>query len=309
MALNTRGKARSLIGTDTGYAVITRGVGRAYLTDLYYFLLTASWSFLLFLIAAAFGFANTIFALLYLLDGGIEHARPGSFADVFFFSVETMATIGYGKMSPVTLVANALMSFEALIGLIGLALVTGLIFAKFSRPNARVRFSRVAVIAKRDGVPCLMFRMANVRSNQIVEAQLHAVLARQEVTTEGESMRRFYDLELARQRNAIFALSWTAIHPIDEKSPFFGADPRLLTEWDATVVVSLIGLDATFAQTIHARHYYEPEDIIWGARYADIMEFLPDGTTVLDYARFDDTVAVELAMPSPVALDQRAPAN
>ncbi|MGH7918217.1 MAG: ion channel, partial [Candidatus Binataceae bacterium] len=178
---------------NEGFPVILRGVKRAYLTDLYHFCLTARWSLLLSLMAASFAIANAIFAALYLLDGGIEHARPGSFADVFFFSVETMATIGYGKMSPVTFVANVLMSIEALVGLTGLAVVTGLIFAKFSRPTARVRFSRRVVVAIRDGVPCMMFRMANVRANQIVEAQVHIVLSRQESTSEGESVRRFYD--------------------------------------------------------------------------------------------------------------------
>ncbi len=134
-----------------------------YFGDVYHHLLTSSWPALLLQIAGAFALANAFFALAYLLDGGIANARHGSFADVFFFSVETMATIGYGQMSPVSFISHVLMSIEALTGLISIALITGLIFAKFSRPTARVRFTRVAVISKRDGLPSLMFRMANVR--------------------------------------------------------------------------------------------------------------------------------------------------
>ena len=132
----------------------------------------------------------------YYLNGGIENARPAISPTYFFFSVETIATIGYGKMSPVTIVSQMLMSVEALCGLINFALITGLIFAKFSRPTARVRFSRIAVISKRDGVPSLMFRMANVRSSQIVDAQIHVAFSRDERTREGEYVRRFYDLDL-----------------------------------------------------------------------------------------------------------------
>jgi len=265
-----------------------------YFADVYHHLLTSSWPALLLQIAGTFAVSNAIFALGYLLDGGIANARPGSFADVFFFSVETMATIGYGQMSPVSFVAHVLMSIEALTGLIGLALVTGMIFAKFSRPTARVRFSRVAVISKRDGVPSLMFRMANVRANQIVEAQIHVVLARQEFTVEGEEVRRFHDLSLSRHRNAIFGFSWTAIHPIDIDSPLFGATPESLMKARTSVIVSLTGIDETFSQTVYARYSYTTTDIVWGARLADISTHTPKGLFALDMSKFDHVIPAEL---------------
>jgi inward rectifier potassium channel len=268
--------------------------GEHYFADLYHHLLTSSWPALLLQIAGTFAIANAIFALGYLFDGGVANARPGSFADVFFFSVETMATIGYGQMSPNTFIAHALMSTEALTGLIGLALVTGLIFAKFSRPTARVRFSRVAVVSKRDGVPSLMFRMANVRSNQIVEAQIHVVLARQEFTVEGEEVRKFHDLSLSRHRNAIFGFSWTAIHPIDLESPLFGATPESLKASRAGIIVSLTGIDETFSQTIYARYSYSVDDIVWGARLSDISSHTPRGEFTLDMSKFDQVVPAEL---------------
>jgi inward rectifier potassium channel len=267
--------------------------GDGYFTDFYHHLLTSSWPWLLAEIALAFVSANALFAVGYYFNGGIANARPGSFADVFFFSVETMATIGYGQMAPVTLVAHILMSIEALSGLIGFALATGLIFAKFSRPSARVRFSRMAVISRRDGVPSLMFRMSNVRRNQIVEAQIHVVLARQEKTAEGEEVRRFYDLALARDRNAIFGFSWTAIHPITEASPLYGATAASLSASDADITVSLTGIEEAFSQTIYARHSYDPEDIAWGARLADIVNRTAEGDYSIDVSKFDEIVPAE----------------
>jgi inward rectifier potassium channel len=280
--------------TDRGAPLPASAATERYFSDFYHHLLTASWPSLLIQIAFLFGVGNALFALGYYLDGGIENARPGSYLDVFFFSVETMATIGYGKMAPNSLISHTLMSIEALTGLMGFALITGLVFAKFSRPSARVRFSRFAVISKRDGVSSLMFRMANVRSNQIVEAQIHVVLARQERTAEGESVRRFHDLEMSRHRNAIFGYSWTAIHPIRPGSPFYGATPESLALAEAGVVVSLTGIDETFSQTVYARYYYEAADIIFGARLADITTRTPDREFLIDYANFDEVVAAEL---------------
>lgn len=267
--------------------------------DLYHHLLTSSWQMLLVQIAAGFFAINALFAVGYYLDGGIENARPGSFADVFFFSVETMATIGYGRMAPVTLLAHILMSFEALIGMIGLALTTGLIFAKFSRPSARVRFSRYGVISSRDGVLSLMFRMANERASQIVETQAHVLLARSEVTVEGEPVWRFHDLELTRYRNATFRHSWTVIHPIRPGSPLYGASEESLKTASAELVVSVTGIDGAFMQTVYARHTYEAADIVWGARLVDIMIRTPEDDFLIDYGKFDaiERIAVSQAEP------------
>jgi inward rectifier potassium channel len=259
-----------------------------YFADIYHHLLISSWPFLLLQIAAAFFLLNLLFASGYYLDGGISNARKGSFADVFFFSIETMATIGYGRMAPVTLIAHMLMSFEALTGLIGFALVTGLMFAKFSRPSARVRFSRYAVISKRDGVPSLMFRLANVRANQIVEAQVHVLLARGELTAEGEDVWRFHDLELSRNRNGTFRHSWTVIHPIQPGSPLYGCSPGDLASTFAEIVVSMTGIDGTFMQTVYARHTYAARDIVWGARLVDVLIRTPEGGFVFDYGKFDE---------------------
>jgi len=263
------------------------------LGDLYHVLLTASWTRLVLSVAACYVAGNTLFALGYLLDpGGIAHARAGSFEDAFFFSIQTMATIGYGQMVPHSLYTNVLVTIEALVGLLGFALMTGLIFAKFSRPSARVLFSRVAVITQWDGSPALLFRMANARGNQIVEAQVHLVLARDEITQEGESFRRLYDLELTRRQHALFTLTWTAVHPLTAQSPLAGATPASLAATDTEIIVSLTGLDETYEQTVHARYVYTAGDIVWGARFVDVLSRLPDGQRRIDYPRFHDVVHV-----------------
>ena len=268
--------------------------------DLYHHLLTSSWQMLLVQIAAGFFAINALFAVGYYLNGGIENARPGSFSDVFFFSVETMATIGYGRMAPVTLLAHLLMSLEALIGMIGLALTTGLIFAKFSRPSARIRFSRYGVISSRDGVLSLMFRMANERASQIVEAQAHVLLARGEVTVEGEPVWRFHDLELTRYRNATFRHSWTVIHPIRPGSPLYGASEESLKAARAEIVVSVTGIDGAFMQTVYARHTYKAADIAWGARLVDIMIRTPEDDFLLDYGKFDAIERTAMSQVEPI---------
>jgi inward rectifier potassium channel len=233
--------------------------------------------------------ANLLFALGYLAIGdGIEEARPGSFADAFFFSVQTMATIGYGRMAPRGVAANLLVTVEALVGLLGLALVTGLVFAKFSRPTARVIFTRNVVITRFDGVPSLLVRMANERGNQIAEAQAHLVLLRTERTPEGEEVRRVHDLKLRRSQSAFFAFTWLVVHPITPDSPLHGETAQSLREKDVDLVASMTGLDETLSQSVHARHAWTPDRILWGQRFVDVLVNLPDGRRAIDYRRFHE---------------------
>ena len=287
----------------SGRIIATIGLRDSPLGDLYHSLLVASWRRFFALVLLAYVGANLLFALGYLAIGnGIEEARPGNFADAFFFSVQTMATIGYGKMAPRGLAANLLVTVEALFGLLGLALVTGLVFAKFSRPTARVVFSRNAVVTTFDGVPSLLVRMANERANQIVEAQAHLVLLRTERTPEGEEIRRVHDLRLRRSQSAFFALTWLAVHPITPESPLFGETPESLREKDVDLVASLTGLDETLAQSVHARHAWRTDQILFGHRFADVLVTFPDGTRGVDYRRFHE-VAPEASVPPASAPD------
>jgi inward rectifier potassium channel len=278
-----------LLQRNGRFNVVRRGVPERRMQDLYARLLSAPWPWLITVLVAFYVGVNALFALAYLAVGdSIENARPGSFADAFFFSVQTMATIGYGKLVPVGMVANVLVTAETLFGLGGLAVATGLLFAKFSRPFARVVFSRTAVVATRDGVPRLMFRVANERESMIVEAQMRVVLVRQEVTREGETMRRFHDLELERARTAIFPLSWTVSHPLDAKSPLFGLSSEILASHEVEIICSLTGTEELFASTIHSRYSYSAADIQFGYRFVDILSVEADGRRAVNYSRFHE---------------------
>jgi inward rectifier potassium channel len=258
-------------------------------SDLYHGLLTIGWPLFLCSMAIAYLGANLIFALLYLGgEDAIANARPGSFADAFFFSVQTMATIGYGVMYPQTVYANILMTLETLLGMIAVAIGAGIVFARVSRPTARVLFSRIAVIVPYDGPPTLMIRAANQRLNQILQAEVQLTLARNEITAEGQYMRRFHDLELARSRSPLFALTWTIMHPIGPGSPLHGATSETLRSAEIEIIVTLSGIDETFSQTVHARHSYAAEDIIWDKRFADVLSILPGGRRAVDFRRFDE---------------------
>jgi inward rectifier potassium channel len=278
------------VSRDTGGSWVREGYGRLQ-RDAYHYLLDASWVKLIVILVGLYVTANTLFAIAYLeRPGSIENARPGSFADAFFFSVQTMATIGYGKLLPSTAYANLLVVLETSTGIIGLAMLTGLIFAKFSRPTARVLFSDRAIVTIRDGMPCLMFRMANSRATGIVEADARVVLARTENTLEGESVRRFYDLELSRTRNSVFALTWTVIHWITETSPLYRATQATLAASEVELIVSVVGLDESLSHTVHARHSFTSEEIAWGARFVDVISRLPDGRRRVDLTHFHEIV-------------------
>ncbi|MGI0489907.1 ion channel [Pantanalinema rosaneae CENA516] len=262
--------------------------------DLYHLLLKMSWGGFISLIVVAYLMGNTLFALAYLAGGDcIANAQPGSFPDAFFFSVQTMATIGYGAMYPKTSYANILVAIEALVGLLGVALATGLMFARFSRPTARVLFSQVAIVTPLNRIPTLMFRAANQRGNQILEARLWVTLIREETLPEGYTMRRIYDLNLTRNHTPFFALSWSAMHPIDPASPLYGETPASLAESHAEILVTLVGTDETVSQSIHARHSYPVHSILWNYRFVDIFHRAPDGRQSINYALFHDVVPLD----------------
>jgi inward rectifier potassium channel len=279
-----------LVQREPSDRVMAIGLRDRWLGDLYHHLLTLPWWAFLLGLAGVYLGLNILFAVLYLLgDAAIANARPGAFSDAFFFSVETISTIGYGQMSPATLYGNIVMTVEATFGLILLAASAGVVLARFSRPTARVMFSKVAVIAPYNGVPTLSFRLANERRNQILEAQVAVTLVRDERTAEGEWMRRFYDLQLARQRSPIFAMTFTVMHPIDPTSPLWSATASSLVAEAVEIVVTVTGLDETMSQAVHARTSYLAHEVLWGHRFADVFTQTKDGRLAIDYRRFHDT--------------------
>lgn len=281
----------SLLRTPPGRRLaIIKGQDYGRFTDFYHGVLTHSWPLFFLELLAAFIVVNLFFAMLYVSDPhGIANARPGSYADAFFFSVQTLGTLGYGVMAPRTLYTNLLVTVESFTGILTIALFTGIIFARFSRPQARVVFSNVAVVTPFDGVPTLMFRAANQRGNSILDAEVHISLASQYTTREGVSMRRFRELTLVRPRNPLFALSWTIMHTLDETSPLFGLGLAEMIEHDMELVVMLSGTDETINDRIYARHSYVAEEILWERRFVDVVSVTQSGQRMVDLHHFHDT--------------------
>ncbi len=289
--------------TPASTDVVVLGAPRQTLRDFYHLFLRASWSAALGSIVFAWLALNAVFAGAYLVIGGVAGTHGRSFWDAFCFSIQTMGTIGYGAMYPTSVAANVCMIAESVTSLVVTAVATGLIFAKFSRSTARVVFAHHAAIGPMDGVPTLMIRVGNERGNSILEATIRLVLLRTEKLKEGHTFYRMVDVKLSRERSPAMARSWTVLHPITPDSPLYGATPESLAKDEIELVVTLVGVDDTSLQQVHARARYTDKDVLWGARHADVLSERPDGTLVLDIRRFHEvepTAPIE-GFPYPLA--------
>ena len=260
--------------------------------NFYHWLLSTTWMQFMGLVIFVYISANLLFAVGYLLcgEGAITHAQPGSLIDAFFFSVQTMATIGYGRMTPVGYGPNAIVTFEAFFGIVYSALTTGLAFARFTRPTAGVRFSKVAVVGLHDGIKTLKFRVANERVSHIVQAQMRLWLVSETMTAEGERYRQSVELALERSESPVFSLTWTLMHSIEEHSPlahFLHAvdNPEIADRWH--LLVTFTGYHENLANQVYARHIYLPHDIQQNATFVDTVKVLSNGKRVIDLTNFE----------------------
>ena len=234
--------------------VHTHGLPRAHLQDVYHYAMVLSWPWFMAVCAGAFMALNTLFAGLYLLsDQAIANQSPAGFLGAFFFSVETLATVGYGDMHPATLYAHVVATIEIFMGMTSVALITGVMFARFSRPRARILFARNPVVSTMDGRKTLMIRVANARQNMIGDASAKLRLLRNERTAEGHTFRRIFDLKLRRDEQPMFILGWSLMHDIDEESPLHGVDLGSRHAADSTLILSISGVDETTSQTMLSR--------------------------------------------------------
>ena len=274
--------------TQQGSTFYVVGEDRALLRDAYHTFLKVSWPLSFAAIAVGFFLANLVFALIYLVVGGVGGA-DGGFVDALSFSVQTMATIGYGVMHPASGGATAVMIAESMVGIIVTALATGLVFAKFSRPTTRVAFSRYAVITQHDGKRSLIFRVGNRRGNVIVEAKLHVVIVLTTITAEGNTFYKAVDLKLVRDRQVGMTRGWTVMHVIDETSPLHGmTTAEDLAKAEVEMYIALTGTDDTTMQQVHTIHSYpDPTDFKLGHHFVDQLAPLDNGVFLLDMGKFD----------------------
>jgi inward rectifier potassium channel len=265
-----------------------RGINqrREWIGDVYHGLLQMQWPAFIALIVGGYVVANLVFAAIYTLLPDAIHGSTG-FADNFFFSVQTWATIGYGGMTPQSMAANIVVVVESMTGIFGVAILTGLLFAKFSRPSSKILFADLAVVAMFDGKPTLMIRVANERHSTIADATARLTLLRHTTSPEGVRMRRLLDLDLVRDMQPVFRLSWTLMHVIDDNSPLSDLrDEQALGAVDARIVVSMTGYDAVVGQTTHASFAYAPGQVRFGHCYVDATRSDDNDVLVLDYAKF-----------------------
>lgn len=276
--------AERLLNKDGSFNSRRDGLGFLRSVHLYDLLLTMSWVRFLTLVAGTYLISNTLFAWAYLalgpgaLQGALDASRTNSFPRAFFFSVHTLSTVGYGHIVPASSAANVLMTLESIFGLFGIALTTGLVFARFARPTAKVLFSENAVVAPYGDDRGLMFRIANQRRTQIIELEA-AVVFSMMVDEDGHRVRRFHPLTLERSKVVFFPLAWTIVHPIDKDSPFHNLTSEQCLRADAEIMVLLKGIDETFSQTVHTRSSYKAHEILWDVKFTDI--YLREGTHIV----------------------------
>lgn len=261
--------------------------------DLYHWVLSLSWTqFTLTALALYLGL-NVLFAIAYWLQPGcIAEMPPHSFSDAFFFSIETLATVGYGHMHPATFYGHVIVSIETITGMFCTAVMTGVIFVRFSRPTAKILFSNTVVIGPFDGKPTLMLRVANGRHQTMVETEFRVMLHRDELIAEGELMRRFYTLKLTFDRLILFPAALTLRHVIDETSPLHGITKSAFEACDSRIMASVVGIDTIIPAPMQSQRDYHWRDVRFGEQFVDIYAEGPNGTYTVDYGRLHETVPV-----------------
>ena len=271
--------------------IIAEGLRLNFWADISHRCMTASWPSFIIGAATVFVVFNAVFAVFYWVgDHPVSNVARNDFLDYLYFSIETLSTAGYGDMHPQTHYGHFVATVELFTGIFSMSLMTGLIFARFSRPSARLLFAAYPVISNHEGRPTLMIRFANERHNIIGNATARLWLLRNVTTTEGEFTRRFTELALVRNEHPALALTWTLYHTIDSTSPLDGLDADDLKAANVALVVVVEGYDIVAAQTIHARMSYDYTNIRFGQRYADILETIDDGRIRIDYSRFHETL-------------------
>jgi inward rectifier potassium channel len=277
---------------NSAYSIHVIGAPAPGLRDLYHALLRVPWWATLTIIVGGYLLLNSLFAALYLITGGIANARAGSLADAFFFSVQTMGTIGYGTMYPASKAANLLVVAESVTSLVVTALATGLVFVRFSQTRARLVFSANVAVGPVDSVPTLMLRIGNERSGNIVDTRFRLSFTRTTKTAEGITIYRLEELPLVRAHAPALSRSWNVMHQISPGSPLAGYDAARLAAVEGEIQLEVVGVDDTSLQPVHARHTWFAGSVAWGARLADVLSETPNGDMILDLRHFHEVVPV-----------------
>ncbi|HTD97671.1 MAG TPA: ion channel [Mucilaginibacter sp.] len=295
-------KNQPLINQDGSINVGRKGLPFFNTADNYHKLITMSWGKFWLLVLSGYLFVNLLFAFIYVSIGADNlNGAEGStgfqhFLDALFFSAQTISTVGYGHISPKGNATNCVAAFESMMGLLAFALATGLLYGRFSRPSARILYSKQILVAPyMDNCRGLMFRLANRRRNMLIDLEIEVIFSYNEEVGD-KVLRRFFPLELERRRVSLLTLNWTVVHPLDDKSPLKDMTPEDLINTEATFGVLLKAFDDTFSQTINSRTAYTHDDIVWGAKFKPAFERDEDGRIVLDLSRISEFDKAQLTV-------------
>jgi len=290
---------KRLINKDGTFNVERKGLPFLESLSIYHSLLEMSWLKFNAVVVLSYMIVNVIFAFIYMLVG-IDHlggitgkTEFEKFMEAFFFSGQTITTVGYGVIHPIGFWASMVSLIESMSGLLGFALATGLLYGRFSRPSAKILYSKNAVIGSYRDITAFEFRIANARKNQLIEVETLIMLS-MKVTENGQTNRRFFELPLERKQINFFPLTWTIVHPINEESPLYGIKYDELVESGAEFMILIKAFDETFSQSVHSRSSYSLNEIIWGAKFMNIYIESPKGITAVDMRMFHETERVEL---------------
>lgn len=297
-------KSQRLINQDGSVNVKRKGLSFFSTSNNYHTLITMSWRKFWLLVLSGYLIANIIFAFIYVslgpgaLDGNMDNISDGTFfhnfMNAFFFSAQTISTVGYGHISPKGMSANSVAAFESMMGLLAFALATGLLYGRFSRPSAKIKYSKNLIVAPyRDSSRGLMFRLANVRRNTLIDLQMEVIFSYNE-DVDGKKIRRFISLELERKRVSILTLNWTVVHPLDENSPLKDMTAEDMITTEAGFAVLLKAFDDTFSQTVHSRTSYQYDEMVWGAKFVPVFDRDEEGRIILNLNKIDDFDLVSL---------------
>jgi inward rectifier potassium channel len=286
-------KNQPLLNKDGSVNIKRKGLATFNTADTYHTLITMSWPKFWLVVLSGYLITNLIFASIYVmigsesLDGASAHNGMSHFLDSFFFSAQTISTVGYGHISPKGVTANSVAAFESMMGLLAFALATGLLYGRFSKPSAKIIYSEnILVSPYRENGQGLMFRLANIRRNVLIDLFVEVIFSYNEIVN-GEPVRRFFPLKLERRNVSLLTLNWTVVHPLNEDSPMIDMTDEELVSAEASISVLLKAFDDTFSQTVHSRAAYQANDIVRGAKFAPMFNRDNDGRIVLDMSKIN----------------------
>ncbi len=281
-------KDRTILDKEGNRQYRIEGLKRAVFSDLYHHFLSKNWITVLLIIFSSSMVVNMIFTSFYITCGGINNANH--WYDYFFFSIQTLSTIGYGYMYPTNICSHILVATQSFLGMLFVSFLTGIVFSKFAIPRAKISYTKNAVVSMEGEDLLFKFRMANMRGNQIVDAYVKVVLLKLEKLSDGTNFRKMYDMDLMRDRIPMFSLSFTVKHRIDEYSPFYGETHQSLMEKQSMVIITINGVDETVSQSVVSKYIYSFEEIKWGMKFSDVFIYDNQGQIYFDFNHFNNLI-------------------